>query len=60
MSGFPSWWLNVGDLVSHDDTSQIGVVLEVAEPGIIRVRWGTDDTSSWYNMTEFYRVKVIA
>lgn len=58
MSSFPSWWLKVGDFVVGEDTNQIGVILEVKEPGIIRIRWGTDERSDWYNMNEFAKVRL--
>lgn len=62
MSRFPSWWLKVGDFVtgnSPEVTTEIGVVLGVAEPGVVRIRWGTDTTASWYNMNDYRRVKGI-
>jgi hypothetical protein len=56
----PSWWFAPGELVSHSDTRRIGVVMAVKEPGIIQVRWGTDVHAGWYDMNDFYRVKVTA
>ena len=60
MSGFPSWWLKVGDFItgiSPEVTTDIGVILEVRRPGIIRVRWGTDTRTGWYNMNDYIRVR---
>ena len=55
----PYWWPKVGDLVAVDDSSsEVGVVLEVAEPGVARVRWGTDDRSHWHSTNDLHTVKV--
>jgi hypothetical protein len=57
---FPSWWLRPGDLIScRDGTTRVGVVMEVKEPGVIRIRWGTDTRTGWYDMNDFYKVKVV-
>lgn len=61
MSAHPSWWLKVGDFItgiSPEVTTEIGVILKVAEPGIIRVRWGTDARADWYNMNDYARVRL--
>lgn len=61
MSGFPPWWLKVGDFITgmnSEVTTEIGVILEVQEPGIIRVRWGTDTRTDWYNMNDYARVRL--
>ncbi len=33
--------------------------MEVKEPGVIRIRWGTDTRTGWYDMNDFYKVKVV-
>jgi hypothetical protein len=47
-----SWAFKRGDLVRVDDSTL------VANPGIVRVRWGTDDYSGWYSSNDLYRVKL--
>ena len=53
-----SWAFKSGDFVRVVDGSEVGVVLEVRDPGLVRVRWGTDDYSGWYSSNDLYRVKV--
>jgi hypothetical protein len=53
-----SWAFKRGDLVRVDDSTLVGVVLEVANPGVVRVRWGTDDYAGWYSSNDLYRVKL--
>ena len=53
-----SWALKHGDLVRVDDSSVVGVVMDIAEPGIVRVRWGTDQHSGWYSSNDLYAVRV--
>jgi hypothetical protein len=55
-----SWALKHGDLVRVDDSSVVGVVMDIAEPGIVRVRWGTDQHSGWYSSNDLYKVNVEA
>jgi hypothetical protein len=52
-----SWAFKRGQLVRvADGGTLIGVVLEVANPGIVRVRWGTDDYAGWYSSNDLVRV----
>ena len=53
-----SWALKQGDQVRGEDSRIVGVVMEVAEPGIVRVRWGTDNHSDWFSSNDLYKVNV--
>ena len=53
------WAFKRGDLVrvDHPDATEVGVVLDVADPGIVRVRWGTDDYAGWHSSTDLCKVR---
>lgn len=53
------WAFKRGDLVQFDDGGKLtGVVLEVANPGIVRIRWGTDDHSGWYSSNDICKARL--